>query len=281
MDVRQFAIRARDVLTFGIPGTPFTLGKMIVLAALLTLLFYFNRRFTRWVVDSLLARRNLNIGVRLAVGTLVRYAIATVGVVVILQAVGIDLSAFAVLAGAVGVGLGFGLQNVTSNFVSGLIILIERPIKVGDRIEIGGISGEVRRIGARATTVVTEENIAVIVPNLQFISERVTNWSHTGPLTAFVVRVRLGWNTDADLVRRLLMEVATEHPHVLSEPAPEVELLDLRNGLHFVLQVWTTQYLQGEARLKSELNFAIRDKLRHHGIESPTRVDRDSIGSPH
>jgi small-conductance mechanosensitive channel len=281
MDVAQLATRARDVLTFGIPGTPFTLGKLIVLATLLTLLFYFNRRFTRWVVDSLLARRNLNVGVRLAVGTLVRYAIATVGVVVILEAVGIDLSAFAVLAGAVGVGLGFGLQNVTSNFVSGLIILIERPIKVGDRIEIGGISGEVRRIGARATTVVTEENIAVIVPNSQFIAERVTNWSHTGPLTAFVVRVRVSWNTDADLVRRLLMEVATEHPHVLSEPAPEVELLDLRNGLHFVLQVWSTQYLQGEARLKSELNFAIREKLRHHGIESPTRVDRDSIGSPH
>jgi small-conductance mechanosensitive channel len=280
MDVGQLATRARDVLTFGIPGTPFTLGKLIVLVTLLTLLFYFNRRFTRWVVDSLLARRNLNVGVRTAVGTLVRYAVATVGVVVILEAVGIDLSAFAVLAGAVGVGLGFGLQNVTSNFVSGLIILIERPIKVGDRIEIGGISGEVRRIGARATTVVTEENIAVIVPNSQFIAERVTNWSHTGPLTAFVVRVRLSWNTDADLVRRLLMEVATEHPHVLSEPAPEVELLDLRNGLHFVLQVWTTQYLQGEARLKSELNFAIRDKLRHHGIESPTRVDRDSIGSP-
>src|SRR4029453_17898850 len=246
MDAEHFALRAREILTFGIPGTPFTLGKLIVLAILLSLLFYLNRRVTRWVVDSLLARRHLNIGGQTAVSTLVRYAVATVGVIVILEAVGIDLSGFAVLAGAVGVGLGFGLQNVTSNFVSGLIILIERPIKVGDRIEMGSISGEVRRIGARATTIVTEENIAVIVPNSQFIAERVTNWSHTGPLTAFTVRARVSWQPDADLVRPRLPEVASEHPHVLRDPEPEVELLDIRNGLHFVLQVWSTEYLQGE-----------------------------------
>src|SRR5437867_2554610 len=208
MDVERFAVHARELLAFGIPGTPFTLGKLIVLAVLLMLLFYLNRRVTRWVVDSLLARRHLNVGVQVAVSTLVRYAVATIGVVFILEAVGIDLSAFAVLAGAIGVGLGFGLQNVTSNFVSGLIILIERPIKVGDRVEIGAISGEVRRIGARATTIVTEENIAIIVPNSQFISERVTNWSHSGSLTAFTVRVRLGWQTDAEAVRQALLEVA-------------------------------------------------------------------------
>ncbi len=274
MDPETVALQAREILSFGIPGTPFTFGKLIVLAILLTVLFYFNRRVTRWVVDSLLARRHLDKGVQLAVGTLVRYAVATIGVVFILEAVGIDLSALAVLAGAVGVGLGFGLQNVTSNFVSGLIILIERPIKVGDRVDIGSISGEVQRIGARATTIVTEENIAVIVPNSQFISERVTNWSHTGQLTAFIVRVRVHWDTDTEVMRGLLLEVASEHRNVLSDPPPEVELLDLRNGLHFALQVWSTQYLQGEARLKSELNFAIREKLRSHGIEAARASDR-------
>jgi small-conductance mechanosensitive channel len=281
MDAERFTEQAREALALGIPGTPFTFGKLIVLAVLLALLFYFNRRVTRWVVDSLLARRHLEIGVQLAVGTLVRYAVATVGVIFILEAVGIDLSAFAVLAGAVGVGLGFGLQNVTSNFVSGLIILIERPIKVGDRIEVGGISGEVRRIGARATTIVTEANIAIIVPNSQFVSERVTNWSHTGRLTAFVVRVRVGWNADPEVVRRLLLEAAAEHPHVLRDPEPEVELLDLRNGLQFALQVWSTQYLQGEARLKSELNFAIRAKLRSQRIEAADRGDRARVAAAH
>jgi small-conductance mechanosensitive channel len=269
--VKQLGDHLRDLLTFGIPGTPLTVGKLVVLAALLVLLLYLSRRFTRWMVDSFLARRHLDIGVRQAVGTLVRYAITTVGVVVILQTLGIDLSAVAVLAGAVGVGLGFGLQNVASNFVSGLIILFERPIKVGDRVEVGEVSGEVHRIGARATTVVTPENIAVIVPNSQFISERVTNWSHTGKLTAFLVRVRVGWHADADLVRRLLLESATEHPDVLRDPAAQVELQDLRNGLLFVLQVWSTQYLQGEGRLKSELNFAIKEKLKRHDIEPPAR----------
>ena len=125
----------------------------------------------------------------------------------------------------------------------------------------------------------TEENIAVIVPNSEFIAERVTNWSHTGPLTGLLVRVRLSWDTDAELVRRLLLEVASEHPHVFGSPRPEVELIDLRNGQHFVLQVWTTKYLQGEARLKSELNFAIRASYGS-GIEAPTRGDRDSIAAP-
>ena len=279
MDAERFALQARELLSFGIPGTPFTLGKLIVLAFLLTLLFLFNRRVTRYVVDSLLARRHLDRGVQLAVGTLVRYAVATIGMVLILEAVGIDLSAFAVLAGAVGVGLGFGLQNVTSNFVSGLIILIERPIKVGDRVEIGSVNGEVRRIGARATTIVTEGNIAIIVPNSQFISEHVTNWSHTGSLTAFVVRVRVSWDADAQLVERRLLEAAAEHPNVLRDPAPEVELLDLRNGMHFALQVWSTQYLKGEARLKSELNFTIWEKLRGRSIGAAEREGRPPIAA--
>jgi small-conductance mechanosensitive channel len=270
---QEVARRVNDVLTIGILGTPFTLGKLLVLVVLLALLVYFNRRFTHWVVDSLLARRHLDVGVRQAVGALLRYAIATLGVVVILQAVGIDLSAFTVLAGALGVGLGFGLQNVASNFVSGLIIMFERPIKVGDRIEVGGVSGEVRRIGARSTTVVTDENIAVIVPNSQFVTELVTNWSHTGDLTAFLVRVRLGWQTDAELVKRLLLEAAAEHPDVLRDPEPEVELRDLRGGLHFALQVWSTQYLQHEGKLKSELNLAILEKLKRHHLEPQVRPE--------
>lgn len=277
--VSRAALAAREFLGLGIPGTQFTLGRMLLLAGLLGLLLYLSRRFTRWLVDSFLEHRHLDVGVRQAIGTLVKYAIITMGFVVILQAVGIDLSAFTVLAGALGVGLGFGLQNVASNFVSGLIILFERPIKVGDRIEVGGVSGEVRRIGARATMVVTEDNIAVIVPNSQFVSERVTNWSHTGPLTAFVVRVRVGWEADAELVRRLLLEAAAENEHVLAEPAPEVELRDLRGGQQLSLQVWSTEYLQGEGRLKSDLNFAIRRKLRDQEILAPGLSEQATTAS--
>ena len=275
----QLADHVRDVLSFGIPGTPLTVGKLVVLAALLVLLRYLSRRFTRWMVDSFLAHRHLDIGVRQAVGTLARYAIMTVGVVVILQAVGIDLSAFTVLAGAVGVGLGFGLQNVASNFVSGLIILFERPIKVGDRVEVGDVSGEVRRIGARATMVVTAENIAVIVPNAQFISERVTNWSHTGQLTAFLVRVRVSWEADADLVRRLLLEAAAEHPNVLSDPVPEVELQDLRNDLLFVLQVWSTSTFKVKVGSRASSTSRSARSSNVTGSSPPRRTSRASGGA--
>jgi small-conductance mechanosensitive channel len=270
MSIEQIGTRIREVLAFGIPGTPLTIGRLVALAALLVVLLYLNRRFTRWVVESVLVRRHIDIGVAQAVGTLLRYAITVVGVIVILQAVGIELSALTVLAGAVGVGLGFGLQNIASNFVSGLIILFERPIKVGDRIEVGGVTGQVRSIGARATTVVTDENIAVIVPNSQFISDRVTNWSHTGALTAFVVRVKVPWDADAELVKRLLLEAAAGHPKVLGEPPPQVELRDLRGGLQFSVQVWSTEYVQGEGRLRSDLNFAIREKLKAHDIPTAT-----------
>jgi small-conductance mechanosensitive channel len=279
MTVEQIGTRIREVLAFGIPGTPLTVGRLVALAALFVLLLYVNRRFTRWVVDSFLARRQIDIGVRQAVGTLLRYAITVVGFIVILQAVGIELSALTVLAGAVGVGLGFGLQNIASNFVSGLIILFERPIKVGDRIEVGGVTGQVQRIGARATTIVTDENIGVIVPNSQFISDRVTNWSHTGSLTAYVVRVKVPWDADAELVKRLLLEAAADHANVLRDPPPEVELRDLRTGLQFSLQVWSTQYVQGEGRLKSDLNFAIREKLKAHDIPIAT-LRGEAVGGP-
>jgi small-conductance mechanosensitive channel len=223
--VDQIASRIREILAFGIPGTPLTVGRLVTLAALLALLLYVNRRFTRWVVESFLARRHIDIGVAQAVGTLLRYAITVVGVIVILQAVGIELSALTVLAGAVGVGLGFGLQNIASNFVSGLIILFERPIKVGD------------------------------------------------------VRVKVPWDADAELVKRLLLEAATDHPNVLRDPAPEVELRDLRAGLQFSLQVWSTQHVQGEGRLKSDLNFAIREKLHAHDIPIATLRGEAAGGS--
>src|SRR5262249_19634480 len=121
----------------------------------------------------------------------------------------------------------------------------------------------------------------VIVPNSQFISERVTNWSHTGPLTAFIVRVRVDWDADPELVRRILLEAAAEHPRVERDPAPEVELLDLRNGMHFALQVWSTHHLQGEMQLKSELNFAIRNKLGGRITATAHAAPREPSGRTH
>ena len=144
-----------------------------------------------------------------------RYVVISLGALVILQGVGIDLTSLNVLVGAVGVGLGFGLQNITSNFFSGLILLLERPITLGDRVEIAGCVGEVREIAARATTLVTDENVAIIVPNSQFVSERVTNWSRPGTLTAYLVPFYVSHASNPELVRQVLLAAAAGHRGVL------------------------------------------------------------------
>ena len=159
-------------LNTGIAGSQFTPLKLLIVVTLLGVLVWVTRRTTHWLVNHVLARRGVDVGLREALGAITRYLVIGVGTLVILQAAGINLTSLNVLIGAIGVGLGFGLQNITSNFFSGLILLLERPIRIGDRVEIGGTVGEVREIAARATTLVTDENVAVIVPNSQFISER-------------------------------------------------------------------------------------------------------------
>jgi small-conductance mechanosensitive channel len=140
--------RLTTLLRSGIGGTEFTPLKLIIVVSATMVLLWVTRRGTRWFVDTVLARRGVDVGLREALGVIARYVIVTLGVLVILQSAGIDLTSLNVLVGAVGVGLGFGLQNITSNFFSGLILLFERPIKIGDRVEIGGVVGEVKEIGA-------------------------------------------------------------------------------------------------------------------------------------
>jgi small-conductance mechanosensitive channel len=219
------------------------------------------------LVNHVLARRGVDVGLREALGAITRYLVIGVGTLVILQAAGINLTSLNVLVGAIGVGLGFGLQNITSNFFSGLILLLERPIRIGDRVEIGGTVGEVREIAARATTLVTDENVAVIVPNSQFISERVINWSRPNALTAYVLTFQIPRDADPDLVRRTLLEAATGHARVLRSPAPEVEFVQVGlRGLRFHLQVWSREDLKTAGSLRSELNFAVWKQLGEAGF---------------
>jgi len=257
-------------LNAGIAGSEFTPLKLIVVITLISALVWVTRRVTRWFVDRVLARRGFDIGMREALGAIVRYGVMALGVLVILQSAGIDLTSLNVLVGAIGVGLGFGLQNIMSNFFSGLIILFERPIKIGDRVEIAGAIGEVRDIAARATTIVTDENVAIVVPNSQFISERVTNWSRPGTLTAYVVPFHVSHQSDPELVRRALLAAAARHPHVLREPAPDVEFVETGLlALRFQLQVWSTEHLKSSGTLKSDLNFDVWRELAAAGVLPP------------
>ena len=259
--------RIGTFLGSGIAGSEFTPLRLLTVITLTSALIWATRRVTRWFVDGVLARRGFDVGMREAVGAIVRYIIITLGTLVILQSAGIDLTSLNVLVGAVGVGLGFGLQNITSNFFSGLILLFERPIKIGDRVEIGGVVGEVREIGGRATTIVTDESVAMIVPNSQFVSERVTNWSRPGKLTAYILSFHVSHTSDPELVRHVLLAAASSHRDVLPHPAAEVEFIEVGLGsLRFQLQVWSTEHLKTAGTLKSDLNFEVWRQLAAAGV---------------
>jgi small-conductance mechanosensitive channel len=205
-----------------------------------------------------------------SIATIVRYLLIVIGLIIIFQTTGIDLSAIGLLVGALGVGIGFGLQSITNNFISGLIILFERPIKVGDRIEIDDLAGNIVDISARATTIITNDNIAVIVPNSDFINTRVINWSHNNRRIRLNFPVGVSYNEDPEKIRNLLTEVANANPGVLSSPKPYILFEGFGDSsLDFKMLVWTTEYIDRPKILRSELYYEIFAKFKEHNVEIP------------
>lgn len=255
----------------------FSLGKgevtiltLLYLLVFSVLLFYLSGRLRHWIVEELLTRTRLDLGARQSVGTIIRYFIIAVGFFILLQTAGIDLTTLNVLAGALGIGVGFGLQNIVGNFISGLIIMFERPIKVGDRIVVGDVEGDVVRIGGRSVEVVTNDNITIIVPNAKFITENVINWSHNERRVRFRIPVSVAYGSDVRLVERLLLEVAARDPDVLDKPPPAVRLMEFGDsGLKFELRAWSTTLIQRKGLLVSNLNFAILEQFTANGVVIP------------
>jgi small-conductance mechanosensitive channel len=254
------------VLTLG--GVSLRLSSLLQLVLLLLLLWWFAGRLRRLVVERLLAHGQLDLGTRQAIGSIVRYLVLAVGITLIVQNAGINLSALGVLAGAVGVGVGFGLQNVVSNFISGLIITLERPIKVGDRVEVGGIEGTVQEIGARRTTIITHDRMAILVPNQRFILDNVVNQVYEETPIRLRVPVQVPSATEPELVRSLLCEAAEEHPQVLKAPPPEALIVALGGAsTAYELAVWHDARGPRRQQLASDLAFIVSRKLRGRQIQ--------------
>lgn len=249
------------------PVTPEFLIK--ALAYLLLLLFF--TRFVRHVMQHrVLPRTSMEPGQQYALARVVGYAIFLVGLMVGLQSAGVNLNSLLVLGGTLGIGLGFGLQNIANNFVSGLVLLAEQPIRVGDRVEVGGTSGDVVRIGGRSTWVRTNDNIVIIVPNSEFVSNRVTNWTLNDAQARFSIPVGVAYSSDPEKVRQVLLDVARLHTDVLETPAADVLFTGIGdNALKFELRVWSTKQVHTPSVLKSDLYFGILRALREHGIELP------------
>jgi len=255
---------------FTLGGTTITPITIVVIFALSLLLVWLSGRAKRLLVHRLLARTRMDIGARQAIGTISRYVVLFLGFLIILQTVGINLTALTVLAGAVGVGIGFGMQNIANNFISGLIILFERPIKVGDRVEVDDVSGDVKKIGARSTVILTNDNVSIIVPNSKFISETVVNWSLANNIVRFKIPVTVSSDCDIDFVMNSLLEIAKENEAVLEDPAPSVRLTELASdGLTFELRAWSSISLHRPQLLKSDVNLEIVKKFRENNIELP------------
>ncbi len=250
----------------GHPVTPYALLGFILTLFITAIAA---RRVRRLLELYFLRRLPVEAGAQYAVASLTQYGLWVVGLLVGLKVLNINLTAIAVVAGALGVGIGFGLQNVVANFVSGLVLLVERPIRVRDRVSMEGAEGNVRAINFRSTTIQTNDNISIIVPNSEFINGKVINWSLGDPKVRIHVPVGVAYGSDLDTVTRTLLAVAAEMEGVLKNPQPEVRFLEFGDSsLNFDLLVWTLDpatYLQ----LRSRLNFAIDAAFRREGVEIP------------
>ena len=248
-----------------------TLSVKLLLQAIFILLgtAVFSRLLIRFLRRTLFVRAHVGVGVQESISRVLHYLVMVLGTFIALEHVGIDLTALAAVSAVLMVGIGFGLQNIASNFISGLILLFERPIQVGDFVEVKGALGTVTGINARSTTVETQDNITIIVPNSNFISESVTNWSYRDSRTRIHVPVHVAYGTDADRVEQILLEVSREHPEVLAEPIPRVQLREFGDyALQFELLVWIDRPPR-QFFITSDLNFAIVRAFKEKGIEIP------------
>lgn len=230
---------------------------------------YLLSAFMRFVLaEDVYPRTRIGTGVSYAISSLLNYAVLTIGFIVALGVLGMDLTKITVLAGAVGVGIGFGLQDVVNNFVSGLILLFERPIHVGDTVQVGSLQGRVRRIGIRGSVVRTAQGAEIIVPNAQLITKEVTNWTLSDQLRRLDLQVGVNYGAEPKKVIELLEGVARAHPDVLQEPPPRCLFMSYGDSsINFELRAWTEYSKSGQTH--SDLAVAVYDAVYAAGMSFP------------
>ena len=226
------------------------------------------------IVSNVLKRRvlqetGINRGVQEAIAIILRYSLIFVGIIVVLQASGINLSSLTLLASALGVGAGLGLQNIVKDIGSGLVLVFERPVQVGEFVEVGEQTGTVERIGARSSEIRTLDQVSIIVPNSQFLESKVVNWSHRNPISRIRIPVGVAYKSDPEQVRQLLLRTGKQHPDVLAAPPSLVLFREFGDSaLQFDLLVWVAQPSR-QYIIKSDLLFMLAKALREEGIEIP------------
>lgn len=265
----QFLERTFTGPLFDIDGQDYSLVNLFQLVLLTLALWIGVRIVTSAVKSRFLTAAIPNRGVQDAIATLMQVVLTGLGLFLILQVLGIDLSALAILASVLGVGLGLGLQNIANNIVSGWVMLLERSIQVGDFINLGDLAGTVENIGTRSTEIRTLDRVAIIVPNAELLENKVINWSHGHPVSQLHLPIGVAYNSDIRQVHGAVMEVAHTHPSVLQYPQPRLRFLGFGDSsLDFDVLVWIRDpRLQFD--LKSDLYYMLEANFRRHDIEIP------------
>ena len=254
---------------FRIGDLTVSFGAVVTAVVILLVALIITRALQSWLERQILPRTELEPSLRQSIAAVFGYVGVITAIVLALSQLGVDLQKVALIAGALSVGIGFGLQSIVSNFISGLILLAERPIRVGDLVVVKGEEGYVRRIRVRATEIETFERASVIIPNAEFITGPVKNWTHANTTGRIIVKVGVGYDSDPDQVRDILLACAEEHPRVLKIPPPRGLLLAFGDSaLEFELRAFVDNVDAGLVT-RSELHFAILRRLRAAGIVIP------------
>jgi small-conductance mechanosensitive channel len=254
----------------GVGAVSISLSTIIIAILLLLFGFIATRAVQRWLDRRFLPRTGLDPGLQNSVSVLFGYAGVITALIIALAELGIDLQKIALIAGALSVGIGFGLQSVVSNFVCGIILLAERPIRVGDWVLVKNEEGFVRRISVRATEIETFDRASVIVPNQDLITGVVKNMTHGNPIGRLSIKLGVGYDSDMDRVREILLDIAQAHPQVMRTPAPNVVFMGFGVlALDVELRCFVAN-VEHALATRSDLNFAILRRFREAGIGIPT-----------
>ena len=256
-------------IKFKIGDTTFSLSAILKLIICLSIVLFLTRFLKKFLKHNLLIKLGIDEGNRESIATIISYGVGSLCFVIILQTIGFNISSIAFIVGGLGVGIGFGLQELTRNFISGLTLLFERIVKVGDFVEFDNLSGYVKEIAMRSTIIQTRDGADVIVPNSDMVDNRLINWSYDNFIGRIKVSVSVAYNTDPLLVTENLLKAAYCEPNILDNPPPKVMFMGFGDSaLSFELWIWINRY-DHEPEIRSSLNFAIEYFLRQSNINIP------------
>lgn len=283
-DIWRTAVSAWRFEITSVDDRAITVGKIIIGLSLLVLGFFAARLISGWLGRKLLPRLGMNEGAAAAIRSIVFYILIVSFVFIALRAINVPLTAFTILGGAVAIGVGFGSQNIMNNFMSGLILLVERPVRVGDLIQIGDLYGVVQHLGARSTRVLTGDNVEIVVPNSSFLENNVVNWTLSETKVRIFVSVGVTYGSPTREVSRLLLKAVEEHGRTLKSPAPVVLFTEFGdNSLNFEVHFWIVmRRLMDRRIIESDIRYLIDGMFREAGIviAFPQRDVHLDVGRP-